>query len=205
MSSRQRAARLRRQARQRSSAAALDEALTAAAHAVGTATMEASLSRDLGVSWVRRPDGRGREIAGVPQDLLDAYSSPASIPPQVLAAVAKNALAAGNDAAQHQPASTEPIVYPVPGVRGLTEPEARQMMADGLRSVQTERRTWTRYDLLRHIAWSTPAHAFTDAGILETLTSRAIGGEAGIPVELVSQPGPERGGPDGRRYQNKPG
>src|SRR5260370_42295718 len=123
MSSRQGAARLRRQARQRSSAAALDEALTAAAHAVGTATMEASLSRDLGVSWVRRPDGRGREIAGVPQDPLGAYSSPASIPPQVLAAVAKNDLAAGTDAAQHQPAITEAIVDPAPGERGRSELE----------------------------------------------------------------------------------
>ncbi len=74
--------------------------------------MEAALTRDLSVAWLRRPDGRSREIAGIPQDLLD------------------------NDPG-------EPITYPILGIRGLTESEAQQMMADGLMSAQAENRVWT--------------------------------------------------------------
>jgi hypothetical protein len=69
MSARDRAARLRRQHSERS-AAALQDSVKAAAQAIGTATLEAALTRDFGFAWVRRPDGRGREIADISQDLL---------------------------------------------------------------------------------------------------------------------------------------
>lgn len=201
MSARDRAARLRRQHSERS-AAALQDSVKAAAQKIGTARLEAALTRDLGVAWVRRVDGRGREIAGISQDLLDAWSGPGSIPQQILLSIPDSVLAAAREAREHQLANSpsEPILYPVPEVRGLTESEARQMMADGLTSVQAERRAWTRYDLLCHIAWSIPGHAFTTAETLETLTTKAINGDAGIHVELVSQPR-RPGPPDGRRYR----
>ena len=36
---------------------------------------EAALTREFGVSWVARADGRGYEIAGVPQQVMDEFSS----------------------------------------------------------------------------------------------------------------------------------
>ncbi len=201
MSSGTRAARLRRQASERS-AAALQDAVSGAALAKARAGLEAGLTRELGLAWVKRPDGRGREIGGISGDLLDKWSGPGSIPAEVLASVPESAFAAASEARNHGQAGSAagPIAYPVPGVRGLAESEAQQMMAAGLISVQAEKRAWTRYDLLRHIAWSIPVYAFTDADTLEALTTRALNGEAGIPVELVSRPGrPVQ--PDGRRYR----
>ena len=46
----------------------------AQAAAVGTVTMENDLARDLGVEYVLRADGHGREIKGIPQALIDEYS-----------------------------------------------------------------------------------------------------------------------------------
>lgn len=46
-----------------------------AAGAIGERTMEAHLSRSLGVRWVPREDGHGREIAGVSRELCDELSS----------------------------------------------------------------------------------------------------------------------------------
>ncbi len=46
-----------------------------AASAVATAVAEAALSRLFGVEWAERADGRGREIAGVPQALMDLFST----------------------------------------------------------------------------------------------------------------------------------
>jgi len=200
MTSRDRAARLRRQASARS-AAVVQEAVRGAAEAIACAGLEAGLTRQFGVAWVRRPGG-GREIAGISQDLLDQWSGPGSIPAGALASLPEKVFAAARAAARHGQADTpsEPIVYPVPGVRGLTEAEAWQMMADGLMSVQAEKPTWTRYDLLRHIAWSVPVYAFTTGDTLEALTGRALEGAAGIRVELVSRPGPLTQ-PDGRRYR----
>ncbi len=37
--------------------------------------MESALTRMFGVAWVRRLDGHGREIAGISQELMDAFSS----------------------------------------------------------------------------------------------------------------------------------
>jgi hypothetical protein len=44
-------------------------AATAAAH------VEAGLSRAFGVAWVARPDGKGREVRGITQAQMDAYST----------------------------------------------------------------------------------------------------------------------------------
>ena len=43
--------------------------------AVAAAHVEAGLSRAFGIAWVARPDGKGREIRGVTQAQMDAYSS----------------------------------------------------------------------------------------------------------------------------------
>ena len=46
-----------------------------AAAAVAAAVMETALTRTFGVAWVQRRDGHGREIAGISQELMDAFSS----------------------------------------------------------------------------------------------------------------------------------
>jgi hypothetical protein len=46
-----------------------------AAAAIATHVMESALSRDLGVGWVQRADGHGREVAGVRQKLMAQFSS----------------------------------------------------------------------------------------------------------------------------------
>jgi hypothetical protein len=46
-----------------------------AATEVGNAEMEAILTSELGVAWVPRADGHGREIAGISQDLMDGFSA----------------------------------------------------------------------------------------------------------------------------------
>ena len=46
-----------------------------AAAAIAAAVTETALTRDFGVAWVPRADGHGREIAGISQALMDAFSS----------------------------------------------------------------------------------------------------------------------------------
>ena len=46
-----------------------------AAAAVAAAVMETALTRDFDLAWVARADGHGREIAGISQELMDAFSS----------------------------------------------------------------------------------------------------------------------------------
>jgi hypothetical protein len=46
-----------------------------AAAAIATLVMESALSRQFGVSWIRRADGHGREVAGVSQELMDEFSA----------------------------------------------------------------------------------------------------------------------------------
>ena len=45
-----------------------------AAAAQGALVMETALTNALGVQWVRRDDGHGREIKGVTQALMDEFS-----------------------------------------------------------------------------------------------------------------------------------
>ena len=46
-----------------------------AAAAIAAAVTETALTREFGVAWVPRADGHGREIAGISQELMDAFSS----------------------------------------------------------------------------------------------------------------------------------
>jgi hypothetical protein len=46
-----------------------------AAAAIAAAVTETALTREFGVAWVPRADGHGREIAGISQDLMDAFST----------------------------------------------------------------------------------------------------------------------------------
>jgi conjugative relaxase-like TrwC/TraI family protein len=46
-----------------------------AASAIAALVMESALSREFGVEWIQRPDGHGREIAGVKQALMEQFSS----------------------------------------------------------------------------------------------------------------------------------
>jgi len=46
-----------------------------AAAAIATLVMESALSRRLGVGWVRRADGHGREVTGVRRELMAEFSS----------------------------------------------------------------------------------------------------------------------------------
>ena len=46
-----------------------------AAAAIAAAVMESVLTREFGVAWAPRADGHGREIAGISQELMDAFSS----------------------------------------------------------------------------------------------------------------------------------
>ena len=49
--------------------------LRAAAGAIAERVMEAHLTRTLGVEFATRPDGKAREILGVPQEVMDLFSS----------------------------------------------------------------------------------------------------------------------------------
>lgn len=50
-------------------------AVMGALQAVAATAVECELSREFGVEWVPRPDGRGNEIKGITQAQMDAYST----------------------------------------------------------------------------------------------------------------------------------
>jgi conjugative relaxase-like TrwC/TraI family protein len=50
-------------------------AVLGALQGIATTTMECELTREFGVAWIPRADGRGNEIRGVTQAQLDAYST----------------------------------------------------------------------------------------------------------------------------------
>ena len=50
-------------------------AVIGALQGIAATAVECELTREFGVAWVPRPDGRGNEIAGVTQAQLDAYST----------------------------------------------------------------------------------------------------------------------------------
>jgi hypothetical protein len=50
-------------------------AVLGALQAVAATAAECALTREFGVSWIPRADGRGNEIQGVTQAQMDAYSS----------------------------------------------------------------------------------------------------------------------------------
>ena len=71
----------------------------AAAAGIATLVTENQLTRDLGVAWVPRADGHGREIRGVSQALMDEFSSRArqDIAPELAARVEAYRDAYGHD------------------------------------------------------------------------------------------------------------
>ena len=50
-------------------------AVLGALQGIAATTVECELTRESGVAWIPRPDGRGNEIAGVTQAQMDAYST----------------------------------------------------------------------------------------------------------------------------------
>ena len=78
--------------------------------------------------------------------------------------------------------------YPVMEPRGLSADEARQVMAGAVATVQGKMSTWTKADLIRHIGEALPPRAMADRSMLEALAARAISGEAGESVALLSAP-----------------
>ncbi|HET9894619.1 MAG TPA: MobF family relaxase [Streptosporangiaceae bacterium] len=74
------------------------------------------------------------------------------------------------------------------GPAGLTDEEARRVMAAAVAIVQTKMTTWTKADLIRHVGESLPAGAMADRATLELLADRALVGSAGEAVELLSAP-----------------
>src|SRR6266516_3602413 len=50
-------------------------AVLGALQAIAATTIECELSREFGVQWIPRADGRGNEIRGVTQAQMDAYST----------------------------------------------------------------------------------------------------------------------------------
>ena len=50
-------------------------AVLGALQAIAATTVECELSREFGVDWIPRADGRGNEIRGISQAQMDAYST----------------------------------------------------------------------------------------------------------------------------------
>src|SRR5579863_3920422 len=80
------------------------------------------------------------------------------------------------------------VAYPVSGARGLSETEAQQVMAEAVAALQAQRSTWTKADLIGSIKRSVPAHAHTGRAVLETLAERALAGDSGERVAILSAP-----------------
>ena len=80
------------------------------------------------------------------------------------------------------------VAYPVQGAHGLSEPEARRVMAEAVAVLQAQRPTWTKADLIGVIGQRIPAHAHASRAVLEALAERALAGSAGERVALLSAP-----------------
>jgi hypothetical protein len=75
-----------------------------------------------------------------------------------------------------------------PQGRALTRDEARQVMAEAVASLQAKRPTWTRADLIAQLGECFPPGVAISGGMLETLVTRALTGDSGERVELLSAP-----------------
>jgi hypothetical protein len=80
------------------------------------------------------------------------------------------------------------VAYPVQEAHGLSELEASQLMAEAVAVLQAKRPTWTKADLIGVIGQRIPAHAHASRAVLETLAERALAGDAGERVALLSAP-----------------
>jgi TrwC relaxase/AAA domain len=79
------------------------------------------------------------------------------------------------------------VGYPAPR-RGLSEDQARRVMAEAIVITQARITAWTKADLIRYLGEALPAGVMADRATLETLAARAISGTAGERVELLSAP-----------------
>jgi len=104
------------------------------------------------------------------------------------AAQAQHAQTMRQQAAGRAAAHAYAIAYPVQGAHGLSTAEAEQAMAEAIAVLQTQRTTWTRADLIGVIGSRLPGHAHASRAVLETLTERALAGDAGERVALLSAP-----------------
>ena len=86
------------------------------------------------------------------------------------------------------PERARAVAYPVPGGRGLTEAEARQTMAQAVAALSAKKTRWTRADLIAAIGQARPAGAAVTGSVLETLADRALAGDSGERVELLTAP-----------------
>jgi len=103
-------------------------------------------------------------------------------------AQAQRAEALRQRARQRSAAQAYAVAYPVRQAQGLTEAEARQVMAEAVAVLQGQRSTWTRADLIGVIGSRLPAHAHADRAVLETMAERALAGGSGEQVALLSAP-----------------
>ena len=79
------------------------------------------------------------------------------------------------------------VAYPVQP-RGLSEDQARYVMAEAIAVTQARISAWTKADLIRYLGEALPAGVMADRATLENLAARAISGAAGERVELLSAP-----------------
>ena len=79
------------------------------------------------------------------------------------------------------------VAYPA-SRRGLSEDQARYLMAEAIAVSQARISAWTKADLIRYLGEALPAGAMADRATLETLAARALAGAAGERVELLSAP-----------------
>jgi hypothetical protein len=103
-------------------------------------------------------------------------------------AQAQHAQTLRQQAAERAAVRAYAVAYPVQGAQGLSELEASQLMAESIAVLQAQRPTWTKADLIGAIGQRIPAHAHASRGVLEALAERALAGEAGERVALLSAP-----------------
>jgi len=107
---------------------------------------------------------------------------------ETVLAQARRAATLRQQAAERAAAHAYAVAYPVQGAHGLSEAEAGQVMAEAIAVLQAQRPTWTKADLIGAIGSRLPGHAHADRGVLETLAERALAGDAGERVALLSAP-----------------
>ena len=103
-------------------------------------------------------------------------------------AQAQHAETLREQARERAAAQAHAVAYPVQDAHGLSELEASQVMAEAIAVLQTRRPTWTKADLIGVIGQRIPAHAHASRAVLETLAERALAGDAGEQVALLSAP-----------------
>jgi len=107
---------------------------------------------------------------------------------ETMLAQAQHAQTLRQQAAERAAVRAYAVAYPVQGAHGLSEAEAGQVMAEAVAVLQAQRPTWTKADLIGVIGSRLPGHAHASRAVLETLAERALAGDAGEQVALLSAP-----------------